>query len=139
MAFPLIPVALSALGGAVGGGLLFGGKKGETKKEMISREYSPTRTDVYSPQSTDARTSSQSLVYQPVVQIESPNATATPSARQEQRQAIQQTPSVSVIPTQERASSPMSQSDASSGLDNKTLITYGLIAGGVVLALNFLK
>lgn len=142
MAIPLIPVAV---GGAIGaGGALLGGlfNRGKQEDERIIQtyEYSPTDIFTYSPtdarQTIDARQDARSVVYQPVIQIESPGATGTPTSRIEQdlysrpQQEQRVNPEIVIMPSQERS---ITQDTAGAGISNQTLIITAGIIGAVLL------
>ena len=135
MALPLIPIAIAGASGLAGGllGGMFGGGKQDQEAETTDNTY----IDIYSPTTTDARQDSRQMVYSPIIQIESPQATAT--QRQdlytEQTQRIAQDPNIS--PQVERVL--VQETGTGGGISNQALLIGGLVVGAIILIPNLIK
>lgn len=132
MAIPLIPIAISSVAGTIAGGLIFG-KSDQQEQELASYEYSPT--DVYAPTITDARQDARTMVYQPSIIIDSPEARTSQYARTDTRQRQDIEPRQEIAPVVERTITQGATGSAD-GIPNETIF---LIGGLVVAGLFLLK
>lgn len=126
MALPLIPIALGAAAG-VGGGMLTQGLLSGTKKDSVT--YAPQTADVYhAPYETYQPTSlyaPQQTITMPSYQVSlgSSHSPQTMTTKQTARQDVTQDPTYTqpvTYPT---------QTGATQGISDKTIMIVALIAG----------
>lgn len=153
MVLPLLPLIAIAGAGAIAGvgtsSLLGGGGSnpnatGSVTYEAPYRNYSPTYSPTTSTQTTsvDARQFSDARVlnYSPSLIIESPNAVI--SKKEELTSSVQAQQSAQAIPTlyavpTTTGSATTENKPVTSGLDTKTILILGLIAGGAIIASSY--
>lgn len=136
---------LSALGGGLASGYtlrdLFGGGKDSGPSKKINKEQllSKKEATISADQTTYSPQVSRQMDYSPIIQLDSPQATATPK-KEQSMDPTQKTTPTQYIPTRQSGTQETGEKDQGTGTNlSKMLLIGGALAGATLIGLEYVK